>query len=87
MLPACIPTANELLAQTASAKPELAGVDKLIRFELSNTAIRRPRTLGYLQLEELVTRAWADIRTGADAAETFGETQQELQRTFERIKR
>ncbi|MER8843320.1 extracellular solute-binding protein, partial [Mesorhizobium sp. M0913] len=50
----------EVLSRIPQQNPNLKGVDTLIRYELANTAIRRPRTLGYLQLEELVTRAWSD---------------------------
>jgi multiple sugar transport system substrate-binding protein len=86
-LPSNIEAASIVLARIPENNPALAGVDDLIRNELANTAIRRPRTLGYLQLEELATRAWSDIRKGADAAETLQRTQQELARTFERIER
>ncbi|MGX9182165.1 extracellular solute-binding protein [Mesorhizobium sp. BHbdii] len=76
----------EVLSRIPQQNPNLKGVDTLIRYELANTAIRRPRTLGYLQLEELVTRAWSDIRNGNDAAQTFPQLQRELERSFKRIK-
>lgn len=76
-----------VLGRIPQQNPHLKGVDTLIRYELANTAIRRPRTLGYLQLEELVTRAWSDIRNGTDAAETFPQLQRELERSFKRIER
>ncbi|MGX9182156.1 ABC transporter substrate-binding protein [Mesorhizobium sp. BHbdii] len=76
----------EVLSRIPQQNPNLKGVDTLIRYELANTAIRRPRTLGYLQLEELVTRAWSDIRNGSDAAQTFPQLQRELERSFKRIK-
>ncbi|MER8530984.1 extracellular solute-binding protein [Mesorhizobium sp. M1272] len=76
----------EVLSRIPQQNPNLKGVDSLIRYELANTAIRRPRTLGYLQLEELVTRAWSDIRNGSDAAQTFTQLQSELERSFKRIK-
>ncbi|RUU33175.1 extracellular solute-binding protein [Mesorhizobium sp. M6A.T.Ca.TU.002.02.2.1] len=77
----------EVLSRIPQQNPNLKDVDILIRYELANTAIRRPRTLGYLQLEELVTRAWSDIRNGSDAAETFPQLQRELERSFKRIER
>lgn len=77
---------TEILKGIAQKNPKLPGVDTLIQYELTNTAIRRPRTLGYLQLEELVTRAWGDIRNGSDAAQTFPQLQSELERSFKRIK-
>ncbi|BCH27061.1 ABC transporter substrate-binding protein [Mesorhizobium sp. L-8-3] len=77
----------EVLSRIPQQNPNLKGVDILMSYELANTAIRRPRTLGYLQLEELVTRAWSDIRNGSDAAQTFPQLQRELERSFKRIER
>ncbi|WP_287208040.1 extracellular solute-binding protein [Mesorhizobium sp.] len=85
-LSANIEATAEVLSHIPQQNPNLKGVDTLMRYELANTAIRRPRTLGYLQLEELVTRAWSDIRNGNDAAETFPQLQRELERSFKRIK-
>lgn len=87
MLPANIAAAEISLANIPKVNPSLVGSDLLVRYELANTAIRRPRTLGYLQLEELVTRAWSDIRTGGNAATVLGGIQAELTRTFQRIER
>ncbi|MER9242932.1 extracellular solute-binding protein [Mesorhizobium sp. M0633] len=86
-LSANIEVAAEVLSRIPQQNPNLKGIDSLVRYELANTAIRRPRTLGYLQLEELVTRAWSDIRNGSDAAETFPQLQRELERSFKRIER
>ncbi|MER9689920.1 extracellular solute-binding protein [Mesorhizobium sp. M0139] len=86
-LSANIAASTEVLSRIPQQNPNLKGVDSLIRYELANTAVRRPRTLGYLQLEELVTRAWSDIRNGSDAAPTFTQLQSELERSFKRIER
>ncbi|PST20795.1 hypothetical protein C7U60_15415 [Mesorhizobium plurifarium] len=77
----------EFLKGVAQQHPNLQGIDTLIQYETNNTAIRRPRSLGYLQLEELVTRAWSDIRNGSDAVQTFTQLQSELERSFKRIGR
>ncbi|WP_244839879.1 ABC transporter substrate-binding protein [Mesorhizobium sp. 131-2-5] len=82
-----IEATTEVLSRIPQQNPNLNGIDLLIRYELENTAVRRPRTLGYLQLEELVTRAWSDIRNGSDAAQTFPQLQSELERSFKRIER
>ncbi|CDX37117.1 Family 1 extracellular solute-binding protein (modular protein) [Mesorhizobium sp. ORS 3359] len=84
-LSANIGATQEILSRIPQQNPNLKGIDALMQFELANTAIRRPRTLGYLQLEELVTRAWSDIRNGNGAAETFAQLQSELERSFKRI--
>ncbi|WP_292069153.1 sugar ABC transporter substrate-binding protein [Mesorhizobium sp.] len=85
-LSANIEASAEVLSNIPQQNPNLKGVDTLMRYELANTATRRPRTLGYLQLEELVSRAWSDIRNGNDAADTFTQLQRELERSFKRIK-
>lgn len=87
LLSANVAAASELLASLPAANPAITGIDQLISTELATTAVRRPRTLGYLQLEELVSRAWGDIRNGASAAETFKRIQSELEPTFRRIGR
>ncbi|WP_292615657.1 ABC transporter substrate-binding protein [Mesorhizobium sp.] len=86
-LSANIATSAEVLKTLPQQNSNLKGIDLLISYELANTAVRRPRTLGYLQLEELVTRAWSDIRNGSDAAQTFTQLQSELERSFKRIER
>ncbi|RWX58224.1 hypothetical protein EN780_37600 [Mesorhizobium sp. M4B.F.Ca.ET.089.01.1.1] len=86
-LSANIAATDKVLSGIPQQNPALKGVDDLIRYELANTAIKRPRTLGYLQLEELVTRAWGDIRNGSDAAQTLTQLQSELERSFKRIER
>ncbi|TIP10555.1 ABC transporter substrate-binding protein [Mesorhizobium sp.] len=84
-LSANIDAAGVVLSSIPQQNPDLKGVDTLMQYELANTAIRRPRTLGYLQLEEFVTRAWSDIRNGNDSAQTLSQLQSELERSFGRI--
>ena len=38
----------------------------LINYELENTAVIRPQTIGYVEFEEVLNRAFADVRNGAD---------------------
>jgi multiple sugar transport system substrate-binding protein len=73
------------LPSLAASNPGLKGVDSLIEYELKNTAVRRPRTLGYLQLEDLVSRAFGDIRDGLDPATVLKRTQAALTAAFSRI--
>lgn len=86
-LSANIEASAQSLASLVQNNPGLVGVDVLINYELANSSVARPRTLGYLQLEELVSRAWGDIRNGGDAAATFTALQSELERSFQRIGR
>ncbi|MER8672260.1 sugar ABC transporter substrate-binding protein [Mesorhizobium sp. M1156] len=86
-LSANIEATAEVMKSLPEQSPNLKGVDLLMSYELANTAIRRPRTPGFLQLEELFARAFSDIRNGSDAAQTLTQLQSELERSFKRIER
>ncbi|MFC7579918.1 ABC transporter substrate-binding protein [Schaalia naturae] len=45
-----------------------AGKDakNIIDYELANTAVPRPSTIGYVEFEEVLNRAFADVRNGTD---------------------
>jgi len=43
----------------------------LIFYELENTAVPRPRTVGYVEYEEILRQAFADIRAGVDPKEAL----------------
>jgi multiple sugar transport system substrate-binding protein len=45
-----------------------AGASKIVAYEASKTAVGRPVSVGYIQFEEVMGKAFADIRNGADAA-------------------
>lgn len=62
--------------------PELAD---LLTYELDNTAIHRPRTTGYVVFEEVMNKAFADIRNGADPQERLAQAQKDLGAVFGRI--
>lgn len=50
----------------------------IINFESSNTAVNRLQTVGYLEFEEIVNRAFADIRNGTDASQALDDASEEL---------
>ncbi len=51
---------------------------QLVEYELANTAVGRPRSIGYIQFEEIMGRAFEDIRNGLDVRETLERAQSEL---------
>ena len=51
---------------------------QLVEYELANTSVVRPRSIGYLQFEEIMGRAFEDIRNGLDVRETLERAQSEL---------
>jgi multiple sugar transport system substrate-binding protein len=87
------PSANTATQQEYLALlPELAGgnapeISELLSHELTTTAIHRPRTIGYVPFEEVMNKAFADIRNGADPAERLRQAEQELASAFERLPR
>jgi ABC-type glycerol-3-phosphate transport system substrate-binding protein len=62
---------------TASEEGEKAA--EIIDFETSNTAVNRLQTVGYVEFEEILGRAFADIRNGADPAEALENASTELE--------
>jgi len=44
---------------------------KIVVYELQNTAVPRPKTPLYLEWEDLVTKAFEDVRNGADPSATL----------------
>ncbi len=51
---------------------------ELVEHELANTAVVRPRSIGYIVFEEIMTRAFEDIRNGQDVSATLDAAQSEL---------
>lgn len=87
-----IPPANNAaldtyLVQDVFTAENVQGVPDLIRFELQNTAVIRPRTVGFIQFEDIVGKALEDIRNGADAKTTLEGASQELEAAWARLGR
>jgi ABC-type glycerol-3-phosphate transport system substrate-binding protein len=52
---------------------------EIIGHETSNTAVNRLSTVGYVEFEEILNRAFADIRNGTDAREALETASAELE--------
>ena len=52
---------------------------ELVEYELDNTSVVRPRSIGYIQFEEILGAAFEDIRNGLDVRETLERAQAELE--------
>ena len=52
---------------------------ELVEYELANTSVVRPRSIGYIQFEEIMGRAFEDIRNGLDVRETLERAQSDLE--------
>ena len=69
----------------ASVPGVTEGAGDLMLYELENTAIHRPRSLGYIQFEELMVNVFEDIRNGSDIEERLAEAEEELTAAFSRL--
>jgi len=72
--------------QTALGGEATAPYGELLAYELSNTAVSRPRTVGYVAFEEVMNRAFSDVRNGADPKQVLERAQKQLTATFGRLK-
>ena len=63
-----------------------AGIADLIAYESANTALPRPVSVGYIQFEEVLGKAFADIRNGADATQRLDEATAQLIDAWKSIK-
>lgn len=87
VLPAQNEAFREYLDQIRTEPTEPDGVADLIDYELENTAVHRPRTIGYVQFEEVLNTAFDDISTGADVVPTLRRASEELGRELEPLRR
>ncbi|MEM8663385.1 MAG: sugar ABC transporter substrate-binding protein [Pseudomonadota bacterium] len=56
----------------------------IMAYEGSNTAVARPRTVGYVAFETEMNRIFSDLRNGADVDDTLAQAQRRLQRMLAR---
>jgi ABC-type glycerol-3-phosphate transport system substrate-binding protein len=72
--------------QTKLGGEATAPYGDLLAFELSKTSISRPRTVGYVAFEEVMNRAFSDVRNGADPKQVLDRAEKQLQAAFSRLK-
>jgi len=56
----------------------------IIKYELANTAVMRPVSVGYVDFETIMNNAFADIRNGQDPATTLQDASDQITSTFAR---
>lgn len=86
VMPAHSEAFREYLDQLQTQSTEPDGVADLLDHELENTAVHRPRSIGYVQFEEILNTAFDDISTGADVAKTLQRASGELRRDLEPLR-
>lgn len=60
-------------------------VKEVMTYELANSAISRPRSVGYVAFEEIMNRAFSDIRNGAEVGPTLEAAQAQLTSSLSRL--
>jgi multiple sugar transport system substrate-binding protein len=78
---------REYINQLSKSPTEPSGMGDLINYELENTAVHRPRTIGYVQFEEVLNTAFEDIANGADPGSTLQRASGDLDRDLEPFRR
>ncbi|WP_426515629.1 ABC transporter substrate-binding protein [Diaminobutyricibacter sp. McL0618] len=63
-----------------------AGVEKLVSYEVEHTALARPVSVGYVQFESVMDKAFADIRNGADVKARLAQATQQLNDAWSQLK-
>ena len=58
----------------------------IITYEIANTAVQRPRSVGYVAFEDIMNRAFSDIRNGANVPAVLEAGQSQLTSTLARIR-
>ena len=71
---------------TKSGGATTAPLENIITYELANTAVHRPRSVGYVAFEEVMNRAFSDIRNGAEVKPTLERAQSSIRSAFSRIR-
>jgi multiple sugar transport system substrate-binding protein len=74
---------DELRGQDERSK-QLAAI---IENELANNAVHRPTTVGFVDFETIMNKAFSDIRNGADASDRLAEASDELERSLAKYNR
>lgn len=86
-----IPANSEAAAQylpslEAMGGDNSAGAAELITYEIENTAVARPVSVGYVQFESLINQAFADIRNGSDPTERLTQAQQQIEDAWSQLR-
>jgi multiple sugar transport system substrate-binding protein len=78
---------QKYLTQLRGKGPRSAQLAAVIEHELRGNAVHRPRTVGYVDFETVMNKAFADIRNGSDAAQRLQQASQELDRVLAKYRK
>ena len=84
-MPVHLAAYKEFLEELVAISPKVGPVGEVLSYELKNTAVPRPRSVGYVVYEEVMNKAFSDIRNGADVTKTLSQAERQLKSLFSRI--
>ena len=58
---------------------------EVMTYELADASVSRPRSVGYVAFEEIMNRAFSDIRNGADVKATLQQAEAQLKSALSRL--
>jgi multiple sugar transport system substrate-binding protein len=76
---------DKYLTQMQGQGPRGAQLAAIIRNELAHNAVARPTTVGYVDFETIMNKAFADIRNGSNPAVRLQQASAELKRAFAKL--
>jgi multiple sugar transport system substrate-binding protein len=59
---------------------------RIVRYEVSNTAVPRPATPGFLEFEDLLRQTLRDLQSGGDVKQMLTQTAQKIDRELQKYK-
>jgi multiple sugar transport system substrate-binding protein len=81
-IPVQLEAQDKYLSQLASTSPTSALMAAIIKNESANNAVPRPTTVGYVDFETVMNKAFADIRNGSDPTQRLQSASDELKRVL-----
>jgi multiple sugar transport system substrate-binding protein len=85
-VPANIRAAAHYYTTLTKGHPNLKRLGQLISFEIARTSVHRPVSVGYIDFETIMNRAFSDIRNGKHVTATLKRAQRELKAAFSRYR-
>jgi multiple sugar transport system substrate-binding protein len=70
----------------ALAGDKSKGAGEIITYDADHTAVARPRSVGYIQFEDVMTRTFADIRNGTDPKARLDQATQEIKTAWAQLR-
>ncbi|ROR96366.1 carbohydrate ABC transporter substrate-binding protein (CUT1 family) [Salana multivorans] len=63
-----------------------AGYEELFAIDTAEHAVHRPASIGYVEFETIISKAFADMRNGGDPASVLSSTQDSLERQLSELR-